>query len=145
MLSLPYSRLGLLPRPRLREHHGEHFDSSVCDGARVWTVPGALVNGAHSVCYGGDTRQTDHGPRKRRFTDLVRGTSIPARAPRPNYVFLFPMVSNQRNIAAEGALSANPSGSCTAIQLGRRHKHLVRGYSLFLPASAEVSVNADQT
>jgi hypothetical protein len=88
----PYALLGMtavtglvdavsfLPRERLHcEHDGEHLDSSVCDGACVWTVPGALVNGAHSVCYGGDTRRTDHGPRERRFTDSVRGTSIPAR------------------------------------------------------------------
>jgi len=28
---------------------------------------------------GGDTRRTNHGPRERRFTDSIRGTSIPAR------------------------------------------------------------------
>jgi len=31
---------------------GNIFNSSVCDGACVWTVRGALFNGAHSVCMG---------------------------------------------------------------------------------------------
>jgi Protein of unknown function (DUF1275) len=58
---------------------GNILIASVCDAARLRSVRGALVNGAHSVCYGGDTRRTDHGTRERRFTDSIRGTGIPAR------------------------------------------------------------------
>jgi len=61
------------------EHDGKHPASSVCDGARVWTFRGALVNGAHRVFLRRDTRRTDHVPRDRRFADPIRGTSIPAR------------------------------------------------------------------
>jgi hypothetical protein len=68
-----------IARARLHgEHDGECRDSGVCDSTRTRTVHRVLLNGAHVVSSRGDVRRTDHGPSRRRLTDSIRGTSVPA-------------------------------------------------------------------
>jgi len=52
-----------------------HLDSSVCDGARPWTVRRALVNGARSVFMGAIVADGSR-PREHGFTIRFAGTSI---------------------------------------------------------------------
>src|SRR6266704_919009 len=67
-----------VPRARLHcEHDGEYRASRVRTGARIRIVHRKLVNRTLGFSCRGDTGRTGHGPRESRFTDSIRGASIP--------------------------------------------------------------------